>query len=255
MIRHRNDRLLAAIIVATVVLMATRLLALAVTSGLLVATWRRLLDDETARADRRRLEGIATWLDDLRDTLRGSSVGVEEALDRVAARPPDAIADPLADYVRRRSQGTRVEDALVELADDLAHPTADGAIAALRLVAGGTAGAGRLHPTVSALALAARDEVRARDRIDRTRAIYRSSMQRLIVIAGALVLYLNVAAGDLLEPYGTPAGQVFLAVPLSLWVGCVLWLRRLCRFEAPLRYRIVGSSGGAPDTDRTKVAT
>lgn len=241
MIGVQTERLLAAIVTATVVLLATRLLALAVAAGLLVATWRRLLDDEPARHDRRRLEGIATWLDDLRDTLRGSAVGVEEALDRVAARPPDAIADDLAAFLRRRGQGVRVEDALAELADDLAHPTADGAIAALRLVAGGTAGAGRLHPTVSALALAARDEVRARERIDRTRAVYRSSMQRLIVIAVALVLYLTVAAGDLLDPYATPAGQVFLAVPLALWAGCVLWLRSLCRFETPQRYRIVGS--------------
>jgi tight adherence protein B len=241
MIGMPTERLLAAIVTATVVLLGTRLLALAVAAGLLVATWHRLLDDEPARHDRRRLEAIATWLDDLRDTLRGSAVGVEEALDRVAARPPDAIADDLAAYLRRRGQGVRVEDALAELADDLAHPTADGAIAALRLVAGGTAGAGRLHPTVSALALAARDEVRARERIDRTRAIYRSSMQRLIVIAVALVLYLTVAAGDLLDPYATPAGQIFLAAPLALWAGCVLWLRSLCHFETPQRYRIVGS--------------
>ena len=241
MTRPGNERLAAAVLGATVVLFATRLLALAVLTGVLVVVWRQLLADEAARADRRRLEAIATWLDDLRDTLRGSSIGVEEALDRVAARPPDAIAEHLVEFLRRRSQGVRVEDALVELADQLAHPTADGAIAALRLVVGGTASAGRLHPTVSALAAAARDEVRARERIDRTRAVYRSSMQRLIVIAAALVLYLTVAAGDLLDPYSAPAGQVFLVVPLALWAGCVLWLRSLCRFRAPKRYRIAGT--------------
>ncbi|MEN9504750.1 MAG: hypothetical protein RI958_676, partial [Actinomycetota bacterium] len=87
MTRPGNERLAAAVLGATVVLFATRLLALAVLTGVLVVVWRHLLDDEAARADRRRLEAIATWLDDLRDTLRGSSIGVEEALDRVAARP------------------------------------------------------------------------------------------------------------------------------------------------------------------------
>ena len=57
---------------------------------------------------------------------------------------------------------------------------------------------------------------------------------------------LTVAAGDLLDPYGTPTGQVLLAVPLALWAGCVLWLRNLCRFESPQRYRIVGS-GNSPE--------
>jgi hypothetical protein len=106
----------------------------------------------------------------------------------------------------------------------------------------GTAGAGRLHPTVSALAAAARDEVRARERVDRTRTIYRSSMTRLVVIAALLIGYLRLAAGELLAPYGTPMGQLVLLLPLSLWGGCIVWLRSLCRYEAPDRYRIAGST-------------
>jgi hypothetical protein len=80
---------------------------------------------------------------------------------------------------------------------------------------------------VSALAEAARDEVRARERVDRTRAIYQHSMQRLVVILGVLVCYLRVASGELLEPYGTPVGQVVLMIPLAMWAGCIAWLRSL----------------------------
>ena len=157
--------------------------------------------------------------------------------------PPRRCANRSRTFVLRRRQGFRTEDALTDLADALAHPTSDAAIAAIRLVVTGTAGAGRLYQTVSALAAAARDEVRARERVDRTRAVYRTSMSRLVVIAALLIGYLRFAAGDLLEPYGTPVGQLVLLLPLSLWGACILWLRSLCRYEVPARYRIAGSVG------------
>lgn len=226
-----------------VVLLATRWVMLALLVGLMVVSWGRLLHDTRADEERRRVEGIAKWLEDLRDTLRGSAIGAEEALEQVAMRPPDAIAVPLRTFAHRRRQGFRTEDALADLAEDLAHPTADAAVAAIRLVIGGSTSAGRLYGTVSALAAAARDEVTARERIDRTRSVYQSSMKRLVIIGGVLVAYLKFAGGDLLQPYDTAVGQVVLLVPLSMWLGCVFWLRSLCRYELPQRYRIVGSSG------------
>lgn len=224
-----------------VVLLATRWVLLSVVVGVMATLWRRLLRDDRADAERAKVEGIARWLEDLRDTLRGSGLGAEAALEQVASRPPDAIAAPLRTFAQRRRQGFRTEDALADLAEELAHPTSDAAIAAIRLVVSGTAGAGRLHDTVQSLAVSARDEVTARERVDRTRAVYRGSMQRLVVIGGLLVAYLLVAGGDLLDPYGTPTGQVVLALPLLMWLGCVLWLRALCRYELPQRYRIVGA--------------
>jgi len=149
----------------------------------------------------------------------------------MAARPPAAIETALHTYLRRRRQGFRTDIALADLADDLAHPTSDAAVAAIRLVTTGASGAGRLHATVQALAEAARDEVRARERVDRTRVVYQHSMNRLVLIGALLVLYLKVAGGDLLAPYNTPSGQLVLAIPLCLWLGCILWLRSLCRYE------------------------
>jgi hypothetical protein len=229
--------------VGVVVLLLTRWPLLSLVAALLATFWGRILRDDRADGERRRVEAIAKWLEDLRDTLRGSSMGAEEALERVAARPPEAIHGPLAMYVYRRRQGFRTEDALTDLAEGLAHPISDAAIAAIRLVVSGTAGAGRLHRTVTTLAEAARDEVRARERVDRTRAVYQASMKRLVVIAALLVAYLRFAAGDLLDPYGSVGGQLVLLIPLSLWGGCVLWMRSMCRYEPPQRYRIVGSDG------------
>jgi hypothetical protein len=230
-------RLAAAGIIGLVVVLATGWVLLAVLAAGLVATWGHLLHDGRADDERRRVEGIAKWLEDLRDTLRGSSMGAEEALEHVAARPPEALAAQLQQFLHRRRQGFRTEEALDDLADALAHPTSDAAVAAIRLVVTGSASAGRLHDTVQALAAAARDEVTARERIDRTRAIYQGSMRRLVFIGAALVTYLRFAGGELLEPYGSPVGQVVLALPLAMWTGCVFWLRSLCRYDLPARER------------------
>ena len=238
-----GSRIAVGIAAGFVALLATRWVMLALLVGFLVVSWGRLLHDTRADEERRRIEGIAKWLEDLRDTLRGSAIGAEEALEQVAIKPPDAIALPLRTFAHRRRQGFRTEDALADLAEDLAHPTADAAVAAIRLVIGGSTSAGRLYGTVSALAAAARDEVTARERIDRTRSVYQSSMKRLVIIGGVLVAYLKFAGGDLLQPYDTAVGQVVLLVPLSMWLGCVFWLRSLCRYELPQRYRIVGASG------------
>ena len=192
-----RTRFIGSAVVGFVVLLATRWLLLGAAAGLLTLLWGRLLHDDRADEERARVEAIAKWLEDLRDTLRGSAVGAEAALEQVAMRPPQAIEVALRTFAHRRHQGFRTEDALADLADDLAHPTSDAAIAAIRLVIGGSSSAGRLHGTVDALAAAARDEVTARERIDRTRAVYQQSMQRLVVIGALLVAYLRFAGGDL----------------------------------------------------------
>ncbi len=237
-----GNRLAVALATGFLVVLATRWLMLALLVGAVVFSWNRLLHDQRAAEERRRIEGIAKWLEDLRDTLRGSAVGAEEALEQVALRPPEAIAGPLQHFLQHRRQGYRTESALNDLADELAHPTADAAIAAICLVIGGSTGAGRLYGTVNSLAAAARYEVTARERIDRTRAVYQSSMKRLIVIGAVLVGYLRFAAGGLLDPYNTAVGQVVLLLPLSLWLGCVLWLRSLCGYESVGRKRVTNDA-------------
>ena len=120
--------------------------------------------------------------------------------------------------------------------------------AAERLVLGGRADGdrerarvaredGELHP-----AEVARDEVAARERSDRLRTVYETSMRRLIVIATGIVVFLRLTSGELLEPLRTPAGQVWLILPLGVWAGCLWWLQRLSRYELPRRYRLVSGT-------------
>jgi Flp pilus assembly protein TadB len=202
----------------------------------LCALWGHVFTSARASHERRRLEAIAKWLEDIRDLVRGSGLSLEQALEHTAASPPAALREELARFLQRCRQGWDLDDALVALADEFAHPTADAAIAAV-LMAVGTSGA-RLATAVTTLAEVARDEVAARERSDRLRAVYESSMRRLIVIAIGIIGFLRVTSADLLAPLRSPAGQMWLVVPLAVWTGCLVWLRRLSRYDQPRRYRL-----------------
>lgn len=227
-----------AIVVGLAVLLLTRWPVAAAGAGLLVVGWPWLfVSSAQAAAERERLTALARWLEDLRDTLRRSSVAVERALEMVAGDTVGPLRGPLDRFVLRRRQGMRIPEALAEFADSVAHPTGDAAVSALILVVDGAAGGARLYDTLDELAGAARDELRARTEIDRLRRIYQRSMRRLVVMTVVFVGGLVVFAQDLLAPYRSVAGQIWLLVPLAMWVGCLVWLRQLTSYADEPRYR------------------
>lgn len=226
--------LTAAVIVFVVVLVITRWPIAAIGAGALVAGWPALFPSD-AIGQRQRLEGIAKWLEDLRDLQHGSNLDLIETLDQASIRAPKTIATELAAFSSRTGHHTPLGDALIELADDLDHPVADSAIAAM-LFATGDASGSSLHTTFSMLADTARDELVARDRIDRMRLNFQRSMRRMLVILAALIGYMFIVTGETLDPYSQPLGQIWLVIPVALWGLSLLWLRRLSRYERVGRY-------------------
>ncbi len=231
-----GERLATAAVAGVLTALASGWILAGLAVAALIAFWGRVFSSKRAAAERRRLEAIAKWLEDVRDLVRGSGMSLEQALEQTAGAPPVVLQDELSRFLARSRQGWDLDHALLALADELGHPTADAAIAAI-LMAIGTSGA-RLVTAVTTLAEVARDEVGARERSDRLRAIYESSMRRLIVIAIGLIGFLRITSAELLEPLGTPAGQAWLALPLGVWAACLWWLRRLSRYEVPRRYRL-----------------
>ncbi|MEL6893457.1 MAG: hypothetical protein AAFP84_17830 [Actinomycetota bacterium] len=224
----------ASITVGVVVLVATRWPIGALAAGALTAAWPSLFPTDAVRR-RRRLEGIAKWLEDLRDLQAGSNLDLIETLDQVAARAPTSIATELKAFTTRTGHHTPLPEALLALAEDLDHPVADTAIAAMLFAAGDASGSS-LHATFSMLADTARDELVARDRIDRMRLNFHRSMRRMLVILAGLIAYMFIATGDTLAPYADPAGQAWLVIPVALWALSLAWLRRLSRYERIGRY-------------------
>ena len=231
-------RVLAGAGVGLVVLLATGWVIAAAAGAALVVFWPILLGATSAATELAQVEAIAKWLEDLRDLLRRSSLSVEEAIEIAGTGTRGALSGPLAALVLRRRQGARLTDALWEFAMTVGHPTADSAVAAIQLVVDGGAGGARLYDTLEELAESARDEVRARQEILRLRRVYQRAMRRLVVLTIVFVVALTWFARDLMAPYRQFAGQVWLMIPVGLWTGCIVWLRRLMRFDAGARYRL-----------------
>ena len=220
---------------AMVVLVVTRWPTAAAATAVLVVGWRGLFAGSAATRDRRRLDGIAKWLEDLRDLQQGSNLDLIETLTQAAARPPKVIEAELVRFAALIAHHTPLVDALLVLADELDHPVADTAIAAMVFSVGHASG-GALYATFTQLAATARDELTARDRIDRMRINFERSMRRMLAILAGLLAYLRFVAADTLAPYRTAVGQVWLIVPLGIWAASLLWLRHLGRYDRPGRY-------------------
>ncbi|MEM1334450.1 MAG: hypothetical protein AAGG08_13440, partial [Actinomycetota bacterium] len=157
---------LGAVLVGFVVLALTRWPIGAVAVGVFVASWRWLFSVSDSKRDRATIEAVAQWLEQLRDVVRRSSVAIENAVELVAEDASGILRQPMSTFLLRRRQGASLPDALRDLADDIGHPTADAAVAAIVLVVSGGAGGGRMYDTLDELSMAARDEMRARDEID-----------------------------------------------------------------------------------------
>ena len=75
-----------------------------------------------------------------------------------------------------------------------------------------------------------------RQRVMAQRASTRRSVQIVIGVSVAFVLGLSVFNRSFVQPYGTPFGQVVLALVCALFAAGFWWLRKLSRIETPDRF-------------------
>ena len=112
-----------------------------------------------------------------------------------------------------------MDKALLKLAAELDDPSADLVIAALMLSA--TRRGDRLGEVLTGLTTAAREELEMRRKISAGRAELRRGVQIVVAVTIAFAVFLVVFSGDYIAPYGTPAGQVALAVVVGHFRGGV----------------------------------
>lgn len=181
-----------------------------------------------------RTEAIASWAEALRDTMSGAR-GLEAALASTASVAPAAIHPELSRFAERVRR-VPLPEALAELADDLAHPTADLVVAALSIAASGSAR--DLGELLGTLAVAAREEAAMRLRIEAARGRMRTAVR---VVAGCTL----ATAGGLvaLNPsyvsvYRSGTGQTVLAIITGIWGVALWWLTRMSDFIAPSRFLV-----------------
>ena len=180
-----------------------------------------------------RLEGLAAWTESLRDTIAGA-VGLEQAIPATAYAASPAIKPALIRLTDRLRVRTSLSTALQGFADDIDDPSADLIVATLILNAR-LRGPG-LREVLTSLAKSARADLDMRRRIAASRSSTRRSVQIVMGITVAFVLFLSIFNRSYVEPYSTPIGQIVLLVVIGLFAAGFVWMRRLSEFETPERF-------------------
>jgi len=220
-----TGRLAGGAVVVVLTLLLTGWPVAAAGLGALVLFWPQLFGGTRAeQAQITRLEALVTWTEGLRDTT-DAHASLEQAIPATAANAPPAIRQPLIRLIGQIRARVPMDTALLGLAAQLEDASADLIIAALILNIR-RRGDG-LSRVLSGLAASAREELDMRRRVSAGRAGLRRGVQIVVVITVVFGMFLVVFSGEYVKPYSTPAGQVALAVVVSIFAVGFFWMRQL----------------------------
>lgn len=211
---------------------------IALIGGATLGWWARDLfaGKGTRDAEVTRTEAIANWTEMLRDTLSGAH-GLEETLIASAGVAPEPIRREVVTLATSLEREP-IEVALSRFADDLAHPTGDLVVAALRLAARGSTG--DLAELLGTLAETARDECAMRLRVEAARSRMRTAVRVITGCTLVTAVGLAVFNRQYLDVYDEILGQSVLAAIAGFWALSLWWLTRMGRFVVPDRFLISG---------------
>ena len=219
--------------VAFIAFLLTSWLLVSVVVGLVVSAVPALKSKQRLRRDERGLtEAIATWTEQLRDTLAGAH-GLEQAIVATSIHAPFTISSAVSRLSAQIQYG-KLSDGLRRFADDVDHPTCDFVSAAL--ITATEYQARDLAQLLSHLAQCARDEGRMRTRIWVGRARTRSSVRIISFVVVGFVSALVVFNRDYLSVYSSFEGQVILSGIFILFGCSLIMLDQFSRIAAPQRF-------------------
>lgn len=184
------------------------------------------------RDERLFVDALATWTEQLRDTLAGSH-GLEEAIFATAERAPRTIQPEVQRLVAYMTYGSTAQG-LRQFADDLDHPTADFVVSALLTAT--QYQARDLVTLLSHVADCARDEGKMRSRVWVSRARTRSSVRIIIGVVVVFVGGLFIFSADYLSPYSSLNGQVFLTCIGVVFATSFALMKRMSEVVMPERF-------------------
>lgn len=233
-VRRLGSRALVAVMVAVVVLAATRWVLPALVCGAMGWWVTGLIADRDRRGpgELERVEALATWTEQLRDVLMAGDqpIGAIQATVATCPEPVRPQVRALASRLGRQPE----QVVLRQFADDLDDPTAD-LIAAGLLVA--LTKGGRAERVLSSLAQQARHQAERRKLLEAEREPARREVWWVTgLMTAQLVGGLVFARSSYLAPYRTLGGQVVLCVLLGAFLALIVYVQRLSRFTRPARF-------------------
>jgi len=233
-VRRLGSRALVAVMIAVVVLAATRWVLPALVCGAMGWWVTGLVADRDRRGhgELERVEALATWTEQLRDVLMAGDqpIGAIQATVSTCPEPVRPQVRALASRLGRQSE----QLVLRQFADELDDPTAD-LIAAGLLVA--LTKGGRAERVLSSLAQQARHQAERRKLLEAEREPARREVWWVTgMMTAQRVGGLVFARSSYLAPYRTLSGQVVLCVLLGAFLALIVYVQRLSRFTRPARF-------------------
>ena len=184
------------------------------------------------RNEQELVDGIATWTEQLRDTLAGAH-GLEQAIVASSVHAPLVLqtqVKKLASYIGYGS----LEDGLRRFGDELNNSTADFVVAAL--VTASQHQARDLGMLLTQIAQCARDESKMRSRVWVGRARTRSAVKIIATVIALFVLGLFLFNRPYLQPYSSIQGQVVLSGILGVFAVSLSLMQSMAKIIEPERF-------------------
>lgn len=188
---------------------------------------RRKAEDQRAL-----VEAVATWTENLRDTISASS-GLEQAIIATEHHSPRAIAPAVRRLVASLRYGA-LEDGLRRFADDVSHPTCDFVVAAL--ITSAQHQTRDLGQLLGHLSECARSECHLYLRIWVSRARSRTAVRIITGAVGTFVTGLFVFNRAYLAPFFSVEGAVVFIFIASTFAIALIWLQRIAQISTPARF-------------------
>jgi Flp pilus assembly protein TadB len=237
--RDRRRQILIAGGAGVITLAITRWPVAMIAAAVAVLFLPRITSTRAARERAAVLEGLEQWTRRLSDMLTASR-GLEDALEASARSAPKAIEPAVARLGRRLSARTGTEAALRAFAEEINDPAAD-RIAAALIIATGRRGGG-VRDVLNALAVMLARDVAARREIEAERAQHRTTVKWLTWFVAGFTVF-AVLNRSYSAPYGTPGGQLVLALVVLLYAGGLWWLHHLGTVPVAGRFLAEGPGG------------
>jgi Flp pilus assembly protein TadB len=196
--------------------------------------------DRAGRTRVERLEAVAGWTEQLRDTLAAAS-GLEQAMQATAVYAPLPIRPAVTALAARLDEGAPLTDALEQLAADLKDPLAD--LVVIALINASDRQVGSLGDLLAALAATAREQARMQIKAAASRAQVRTAVRMIVATTLSLVLGLVTFVPTFTAPYSSALGQLVLLSVGALFAVSFTYLARLARFRANPRMLAAGRVG------------
>ncbi|CAB4985299.1 MAG: pilus assembly protein TadB [Actinobacteria bacterium] len=178
------------------------------------------------------VEAIASWTEQLRDTLAGAH-GLEQAIVATAKHAPQPIVQAVERLAAFMAYGS-LQDGLRRFAEEVDHPTADFVVAAL--VTATQHQARDLGVLLGHVAQCARDESRMRSRVWVGRARTRSAVRIITGVVSAFVGGLFIFNRAYLDPYTSIQGQFILSCILVMFATAIVLMHSMSHIQAPERF-------------------